>query len=222
MQRVKPTPFPPRHMLMELAARACLVAQDAAHNLVDLLTHSSRMAYLAIRDCEKELDQIERQIDEELPRAITGVNENTARELLACLKFITDLERIGDLMSWVGSRVHASPATLPREEAGCLAEMAAIVHHMLQQVHQGFVARDARSAQSVLHADARVNQNYHRLFQRHLGGKLHEDKKDELNVILMAQALERAGDHGKNLAEELVHMVEGRSIRHPPKRRARD
>jgi hypothetical protein len=53
--------------------------------------------FLAIKDCEKELDQIERKIDDQLPEAITRVGEAKARELLACLKFITDLERIGDL-----------------------------------------------------------------------------------------------------------------------------
>jgi phosphate transport system protein len=222
MQHTKPKTFKPTHSLIALAAKACLIAQDATHNLLDLLVNSSRMAYLAIRDCEKELDQIERQIDGELPHAITQVNENTARELLACLKFITDLERIGDLMSWVASRVHASPAALPEKERKCLVEMAEIVYQMLEQVYQGFVQRDAHSAQSVLHADVRINQIYHRLFQRHLGGKLDGEKQEELNVLLMAQALERAGDHSKNLAEELVHMVEGHSIRHPPKRRARD
>jgi phosphate transport system protein len=214
--------FEPQHDLMERAAKACLIAQDAIHNLIDLLSGSSRIAYLALRDCENELDQIEREIDEELPGAITQVNETTARELLACLKFITDLERIGDLTSWVGSRIHALPHPLPGRESKGLIEMAGIVHQMVQQVHQGFVGRDARSAQAVLHADLRINHIYHSLFQRHLGAKLEDEKKESLSILLMAQALERAGDHAKNLAEELVHMVEGRSIRHPPKRRARD
>ena len=54
------------------------------------------MAFLAIKDCEKELDLIERQIDERLPAAITRVNEARARQLLSSLKSTTDLERIGD------------------------------------------------------------------------------------------------------------------------------
>src|SRR5215470_15952965 len=87
--------------LANLALKACLIARDAAFNVQDLLTNSSRMAFLAIKDCEKELDQIERQIDEQLPGAITRVNETKARQLLACLKCITDLERIGDLIMGV-------------------------------------------------------------------------------------------------------------------------
>ena len=53
--------------LARLALKACLIARDAAFNVRDLLTNSSRMAFLAIKDCEKELDLIERQIDERCP-----------------------------------------------------------------------------------------------------------------------------------------------------------
>ena len=71
--------------LARLALKACLIARDAAFNVRDLLTNSSRMAFLAIKDCEKELDIIERQIDERLPAAITRVNETRARQLLSTL-----------------------------------------------------------------------------------------------------------------------------------------
>src|SRR5579871_230947 len=93
--------------LMRMALKACLIARDAAFNVQDLLTNSSRMAFLAIKDCEKELDVIERQIDEHLPAAITRVSEARARQLLTTLKSTTDLERIGDLVMSVGLRVQA-------------------------------------------------------------------------------------------------------------------
>src|SRR6267378_4380246 len=84
--------------LVGMALKACLIARDAAFNVRDLLTNSSRMAFLAIKECEKELDIIERYIDERLPAAITRVNEARARQLLTSLKCTTDLERIGDLV----------------------------------------------------------------------------------------------------------------------------
>ena len=93
--------------LARLALKACLIARDAAFNVRDLLTNSSRMAFLAIKDCEKELDLIERQIDERLPAAITRVNEARARQLLSSLKSTTDLERIGDLVMSVAMRGQA-------------------------------------------------------------------------------------------------------------------
>jgi hypothetical protein len=83
--------------LTQLALRACLIASDAAFNIRDFLTNDSHIAFLAVRDCERELDRIEQQMDQQLPVAITHVDELEARELLACLRFSTELERIGDL-----------------------------------------------------------------------------------------------------------------------------
>jgi hypothetical protein len=62
------------HELSTLALHACSIASDAAFNAKDFLLGSSQMAFLAVRDCEKELDRIEQQIDEELPSAISQVS----------------------------------------------------------------------------------------------------------------------------------------------------
>jgi uncharacterized protein Yka (UPF0111/DUF47 family) len=91
--------------LTGLVLQACLVAKDAAFNLRDFIENSSNMAFLAVKDCEKELDRMERRIDEEITSAITEVSESEARQLLACLKFIIDLERIGDLTWTVAQRL---------------------------------------------------------------------------------------------------------------------
>ena len=111
--------------LVRLALKACLIARDAAFNVRDLLTNSSRMAFLAIKDCEKELDQIERQIDERLPAAITRVNETRARQLLSSLKSTTDLERSGDLvMSGAMRAIVPHPARARRAVRGTSAAIA--------------------------------------------------------------------------------------------------
>jgi len=67
--------------LARLALKACLIARDAAFNVRDLLTNLAH-GFLAIKDCEKELDLIERQIDERLPAAITKVSEAVHGQLL--------------------------------------------------------------------------------------------------------------------------------------------
>ena len=93
--------------LISLVEQACLVAKDAATNLLDYIENSSKMALLAVRDCEKELDRMERLVDQKITSAITEVSESEARQLLACLKFIIDLERIGDLAWSVAQRLQA-------------------------------------------------------------------------------------------------------------------
>jgi len=199
--------------LTEMALRGVLIAKDAAANLSDFIQSSSMMAYLAIKDCEKELDQIERQIDEKLPKAITRVGETKARELLACLKFITDLERIGDLLWWVAQRLQQTQGAALKTRPQ-LSQVAEILERMLAQIHQGFTERDIELATSVLKTDSEIDLICHSLFRKYLNQR---NNHHAVDVLLMTQALERAGDHTKNLAEELYHLIEGHSVRHSTK-----
>ena len=195
---------------------AFLIARDAVFNLRDLLTNASRMAFLAIKDCEQELDIIERYIDDKLPAAITRVNEARARQLLTSLKCTTDLERIGDLMMSVALRVQARSEKMPASDVKQLVEMTTALREMLDQVYRGFLELDLEAARKVLQMDKEIDRICHALFQKHLTQHATQD----FDVLLMAQALERAGDHTTNLAEDLYSLIEGRSLRHPPKKRA--
>ena len=206
--------------LARTALRAFLIARDAAFNVRDLLTHSSRMAFLAIKECEQELDIIERYIDDRLPAAITRVNETRARQLLTSLKCTTDLERIGDLMMSVAMRVQSRPTKLAASDVRQLVEMSAILREMLDLVYRGFVDLDLECARTVLRMDKDIDRVCHALFQKHLTEHASQNNPSSFDVILMAQALERAGDHTTNLAEDLYSLIEGRSLRHPPKKRA--
>lgn len=206
--------------LASLALKACLIARDAAFNVPDLLTNASRMAFLAIKDCEKELDLIERQIDERLPEAITRVNESRARQLLSTLKSTTDLERIGDLVMSVALRVQARTAKIPPSDSRQLVEMSAVLRDMLDLVHQGFSTLDLECARKVLQMDKEIDRVCHALFQKHLAETVPQGDTSGFEILLMAQALERAGDHTTNLAEDLYSLIEGRSLRHVPKKKA--
>ncbi len=206
--------------LVRLALKACLIARDAAFNVRDLLTHSSRMAFLAIKDCEKELDLLERQIDERMPEAITRVNETRARELLSSLKSTTDLERIGDLIMSVALRFQARTAKIPASDARQLVEMSSILHEMLELIHRGFSTLDLDCARKVLQMDKDIDRICHDLFQKHLAETVRQGDTSGFEILLMAQALERAGDHTTNLAEDLYSLIEGRSLRHVPKKKA--
>lgn len=199
--------------LTSMVIKACLIARDAVFNVRDFLSSGSRMAMLAIKECEKELDQIERKIDEQLPAAITRVGEAKARQLLACLKFIIDLERIGDLAYSASMQLQSIQESLPSLDLRQLTEMATRLCDMLEQVHQGFLQRDVVRARAILQSDPEIDRLCHALFRRHLA-ETSPGKPQDFEILLTAQALERIGDHTKNLAEELYGLVERRSLRH--------
>jgi phosphate transport system protein len=180
------------------------------------------MALLAVRDCEKELDRLEQEIDQQLPRAITDVAEPEARELLACLRFSTELERIGDLLWGVCLRVQDLRAPLPKADSNELITIVEILQKMLQQIREGFTERELDPASYVVRADREIDRVYKSFFRRHLRAEDDENMQQHADLLLIAQALERAGDHATNLAEELYRLIEGRSMRHLPKKQLRD
>ena len=204
--------------LTGIVLQACLVAKDSAFNLRDYIENTSHMAFLAVKDCEKELDRMERRVDEEITSAITQVSEAEARQLLACLKFIIDLERVGDLTWSVTQRLQRLNTKLTREDARDLILMCQILEKMLATVHDGFANRDLNSATWVLQADSEIDAACRSVFHRHLETHDRQRREYSTNLMFMAQAFERAGDHAKNLGEELFHLVERRSVRHEPKK----
>ncbi len=198
--------------LVKLAAKACLIARDAASNLRDYVSTSSQMAVLTVRQCERELDTMEREIDDKLPAAMVRVGESTARELLASVRFITDLERIGDLMVWVAER--SALKDLATEDKAAVVRMLSILEQMLEQVHDGLLQRDLQFATWVLRHDQELDRIRRAVFGRHLQSQGRKSRAQSIDALFIVQSIERAGDHATNLAEELVHLVEHRSIRH--------
>jgi len=198
----------------KMAEGACLTAKDAAFNLADYINSSSMWAFRAVRECEKDLDNVEQQIDERLPEAIARVSESQARDLIACLRFSIDLERIGDLLMSVAMRLQDMGNRLGPKDREQLSAMARIVHQMLEQVNRAFLEQDLAIATEVLRTDSELDKIRNELFQRHLRTTRSSRGEHATNILLVVQALERAGDHAKNLAEEVFHLVEGHSHRH--------
>ena len=205
--------------LSGMISRACLIAKDAAFNIQDYIENSSSLALVAVKQCEKELDEIEREVDQLLPAAITEVTEPEARQLLACLKFITDLERIGDLLSSAAHGVHQLTSALPRQDGALFLEMSRTLEKMLEAVHRGFVNRDEVAAKLVLRSDSEIDRACHQVFRHHFAVVGTNGTSDSGRILLIAQAFERAGDHAKNLAEEIIHLVRGHSLRHTSRAR---
>ena len=92
----------------------------------------------------------------------------------------------------------------------------------MPSVREGFSNRELDPASDVLREDREIDQVYKLLFRRHLQNESNANLQHGADVLLMAQALERAGDHATNLAEELFRLIQGRSLRHVPKKRMND
>jgi phosphate transport system protein len=200
--------------LVRRTVEACEIAHEAAAIAAEGIATGSLSRLNAIRRCEKELDAIDVQVDSGVTATISQVPEDQTRQLLACMKVMIGLERIGDLLLSFATSAQAAGGRLDSQDVRDLTQMATILEKMLSDVGHSFSKHDVKKAIDVLRADAEMDRLRNIIFLRHIENPENLIHHFSMQVIFMTQSLERAGDHAKNLAEEVCHFVTGRSIRH--------
>jgi phosphate transport system protein len=200
--------------LVKCTIEACRVAKEAAGTAAEGIATGSSPLLNTLRQREKELDNLDMEIDAGVTAVITRVTEPEARELLACMKIMIGLERIGDLLLSFASSAQAANSRVDPEDARDLTHMATVLEKMLTDVGAAFSNRDVKRAVDVLRADAEMDRLRNLIFLRHIENPENLQRQASLQVIFMTQSLERAGDHAKNLAEEVCHFVSGHTVRH--------
>ena len=139
------------------------------------------------------------------------------RLLIAVIKTITDLERIGDeaaKIARMAKLIHAAERLhMPRLDLSRVADRALA---MLRQSLDAFARLDVPEAMQVVKQDQAVDDEF-RAIMRQLITFMMEDPRTitrSLEILFIAKAIERIGDHAKNMAEYVVYMVKGRDVRH--------
>ena len=209
-----PDPEPAHHYIVRRTVEACNVAKEAAGAAAEGIATGSTPLLNSLRQRERELDTLDMEIDAGVTTAITEVAPAEARELLACMKFMIGLERIGDLLLSFANSALSVSGRIDTEDTRDLTQMATILEKMLTDCGEAFSQREIARAIDVLRADAEMDRLRNLIFLRHIENPENLHRQASLQVIFMTQSLERAGDHAKNLAEEVCHFVSGHTVRH--------
>jgi phosphate transport system protein len=139
------------------------------------------------------------------------------RLVMAIIKTITDLERIGDeaeKIARMGKLIHGAERIMPPRLE--LRHVAGLALSMLRKALDAFARLDVNAARQVVKQDRSVDDEF-RSILRQLITFMMEDPRTItycLEILFVAKAIERIGDHAKNMAEYVVYMVEGRDVRH--------
>lgn len=200
--------------LSALAFRGCQYAKASVLSASVALLRQDDSALASVQESERELDRIDREFDERIAGALAQATPQQARELLAHLKSVLDLERVTDLVAGFASRAHSVGARLEPEDITELSRMLALLGSMLTDIYDGLSRRDAERSLAVIRADSELDRLRNLVLIRHLDGQSPARLSESIQVVAMAQCLERAGDHVKNVAEEVCHLVTGQSLRH--------
>lgn len=194
------------------------VEQQVAQAVTSLVDGDTRLGEEVTRGDHK-VNHMEVSIDEECSRilATRAPAASDLRLIVAIIKTITDLERIGDeaeKIAYIASRLAAMerPANRYRE----IKHLGRLVSEMVHDSLDAFARLDAQSALKVARDDRVIDEEYESI-QRQCMTFMMEDPRNigrALDVMWVVRALERIGDHAKNICEYVVYMVHGKDIRH--------
>lgn len=168
---------------------------------------------------DEEVNALEVSIDEDCSRilATRSPAASDLRLIVAIIKTITDLERIGDeaeKVAYIASRLAAMER--PSDRYREIKHMGRQAQDMVHGALDAFARADADAALKVVRGDKVVDEEYDAI-QRQCITFMMEDPRTirrALDVLWVARAMERIGDHAKNICEYVVYMAHGKDIRH--------
>jgi len=141
---------------------------------------------------------------------------NDLRLILAITKTVTDLERIGDEAQKIARMAKSIHERGPAPRTVEVRHAAEVALAMLRQALDAFARLDVAAAADVIRDDAAIDSEF-RSILRQLITYMMEDPRtisSALDVVWVAKAIERIGDHAKNMAEQVIYIVKGTDVRH--------
>ena len=209
-----------RQRLLEMGGRV----EEMIGKANDALTQRRPGLCREVLDEDSRVDRMELEIDEDCYSIMVRFQPTAGdlRFLIAVMKIVTDLERMGDSTVNICQSVQKLSDEPPLKPYIDLPRMSKLVAGMTRNALDALVHRDAKQAVEVTKADDEVDALYRQLFRELLTFMIEEPKTvaRALHLLLIARNLERIADHATNIAEDVIYYVEGRDVRHPGQRKA--
>ena len=198
-----------------------LVESQVALAVQALISFSSDMAYTVLLQ-EEKVNAMEVEIDKDLS-SIIARRQPTARDLrllIAISKTIANLERVGDeaarIARTVKRLINAGVSSRLRLPMADLAYEAELAIALLRKALDAFARLDVEQALEVLKQDDQIDKEFDGLMRKLITYMMEDPRtiSSSIDLVFVAKAIERVGDHAKNLAEVIIYVVKGMDVRH--------
>ncbi len=196
-----------------------LVEQQMVDAMESLTKSNATLAKSVIKK-DAQVNALEVQIDEDCSHIIARRQPAASdlRMVLMMVKSITDLERIGDEAAKI-ARYALKSSEAERKLTPRFVEIKAMANtakDMLHMALDAFARSDANKVIEIAHMDEEVDEQYQAAIRQLITFMLEDPRtiSVSLEVLFIAKAVERIGDHAKNISENVVYMVQGKDVRH--------
>ena len=202
----------------QVSSMGGLVEQQLAQAIEAVVSGDSELG-LAVVQRDAEVNRYEVEIDEECSRilAIRGPAAADLRLIVAVIKTITDLERIGDEAERIGKlAARLASEEQPNDKYKELKSLGGHVQEMIHDALDAFSRLDAVDALKVVEKDESVDEEYNMILRQCITLMMEDPRNIRrfMDISWAARALERIGDHAKNICEYVIYLVHGKDIRH--------
>jgi len=198
-----------------------LVESQVAQAIYALTNFSGETASQVLMQ-EEVVNAMEMEIDRDLSTIIAR-RQPTARDLrllIAISKTIANLERVGDeaarIARTVQRLINSGVSTRMRLPVNDLAFESELAIKQLRKALDAFARLDIEKAVEVLKQDDQIDQEFEGLMRKLITFMMEDPRtiSSSIDLIFVAKAIERVGDHAKNLAEVIIYVVKGTDVRH--------
>jgi len=195
-----------------------LVEAQLSRAIAAIVSGDSDLGIKVAND-DYKVNSLEVSIDEECSRilATRSPAASDLRLIVAVIKTITDLERIGDEAEKIGFLASQLAAMdRPTDSYRELKYLGNHVAEMLRASMDAFARLDTDAALEVVREDDKVDEEYDAITRQCITRMMEDPRSIRrfMNVTWAARSLERIGDHAKNIGEYVIYMVQGRDVRH--------